>query len=118
MTPGHYVQLRRRAFGLGPVDVEQLVAIGQVPLSANLVDIESGTAALTLADAALIVEAIDLDIDVLVALAVGEPVRLCLSCGCSEYDPCVTGCFGTCCWTGPVLCSSCPQPSTVAKGRS
>lgn len=114
MTPGRYVQLRRRARGLGPVDVEQLVSIGQMPLSADLVDIEAGTAALTLADAALIAEAIDLDIDVLVALATGEPIRMCLSCGCSEYEPCVTGCFGACSWTGPSLCSSCPQSLAAA----
>ncbi|MEO5774912.1 MAG: XRE family transcriptional regulator [Sphingomicrobium sp.] len=99
MKPGRYLRLRREAGGCG---------IDDTPLCGDrLTEIEGGSAPMDIELWAL-KNFFRFDVEVLVALGRGIIPDICRICGCTDYDPCMTGdpCYG-CCWVEADLCSAC-----------
>ena len=101
MTPGTYIRLRRQAHGLSQLAAALAANFTQARLSKVERDeiLPAPIVRQNLADA------IGFPIDILEAIIAEKDPRICISCGCSEYDPC--GWDGIPChWIGDWLCSA------------
>lgn len=107
ITPGVYLRKRREAVGWS-LEPAQARLTG---LSCSLADIEADRVALTIHDANVIGNFLDVDHDVLADLVAGRPVRLCRICACSEFNPCGSPGDGYCFWAEFDCCSSCAPES-------
>ena len=111
MTPGRYLQLRRIAAG---------IAVDGLSLSQDAVEaIEADVRPPTDIELQAMAWAFDFDNAVLIGLARGIQSRLCRTCGCSEWDPCVAGLAGagSCYWVERDLCSTCADKArTLPEG--
>lgn len=123
MTPGTYLAKRRRAAGLSIDDVAAMVStsprLGEVDRRAWIDRIEQDVAAISPDVAAALSDAFLFSRRVLQQLidlrsygdgAVELP-RLCITCGCSDLDPCVSRGGDACGWASEDLCSSCALSS-------
>lgn len=119
MTPGTYLRKRRVAAGLTIIDLAAMVHTnprwGGVDKAAWIDRIERDIAALSPDVIATLADAFRFSRRVLEQLitirsfgpdAIDEPLRLCLTCGCSQFDPCFDG-HASCAWAGPDLCTAC-----------
>ncbi|WP_030540579.1 helix-turn-helix domain-containing protein [Sphingobium sp. DC-2] len=120
MTPGTYLAKRRHAAGLSIDDVAALVStsprLGEIDRRAWIDRIEKDVAAISPDVAAALADAFPISRRVLQQLidlrsygsgAVELP-RICLDCGCTEFDACLDPLTGTACaWASEDLCTSC-----------
>lgn len=106
MTPGQYIRMRREAAGLSIGDVMAVLAGGGV-LSSPLEEIESDQATPTFLDAALLAFAFRIDDMIVARLKDGEPVQLCIACGCSTGFECDHEHYGRCSLPATGVCSNC-----------
>lgn len=130
MSPGTYLRKRREAAGVALVDLAALMAglpwrvrepeLGDVErLVARLAEAEDDRDNLTLMQAAMLLNAFPLDVDIYEALllhhhAVRAPIhgvprpRVCRRCACSDRDGCHTD-RGMCAWASADLCTACER---------
>lgn len=99
ITPGAYLQLRRQAAGLmvGEVAIDELAVVA----------IEGDHRPPTEMELQVLAWAFRFSMTVLIGLARGITARLCRTCGCSEFDPCMDDDNYGCSWVESDLCSAC-----------
>lgn len=101
MTPGTYIQKRRQAHGLSQLAAALAADFTQSRLSKVERD-EILPAPIVRRNLA---NAIGFPIDILEAIIRDENPRICIMCGCSEFDPCDWESV-PCHWAGDWLCSA------------
>lgn len=106
MSPGQYIKLRREAAGMSIGDVMAVLSDGGL-LSAPLAEIEADQVAPSGMDAALLAWAFQIDDMIIARMKDGEPVQLCVVCGCSEGYECDHEHFGRCSLPASGVCSNC-----------
>ncbi|NWK96538.1 XRE family transcriptional regulator [Sphingobium lactosutens] len=122
MTPGTYLQLRRKAAGLSIEDVAGAVRtvphLAEIDRAAFIRLIESDIAAPVwdVIEALSGAFALDRDVVDLLRLAQDFPrhfkaidlslPQICKQCGCSDCDPCIVN-GRSCAWSAPDLCNAC-----------
>ena len=120
MTPGTYLAKRRQAAGLSLDDVAALVStsprLGEIDRRAWIERIEKDIAAISPDVAATLADVFPISRLVLQQLidlrsygVCSQPApRLCVTCGCSDRDPCVDpATHNGCAWASEDLCTSC-----------
>lgn len=133
MTPGTYLRKRREAAGLELEDLALMLdsdpAVSARSRAELLAAVERDAAPVTedLMRAVLrLGDTFRIDPVVwirLIDLAEGQDIawpKLCLACGCSEFDPCITARDGqqvACHWTVGGLCSSCDATEASMRPR-
>jgi hypothetical protein len=119
LSPAGYLRLRRKAAGLSIDAVAVRVSANNQEVSRALVSLleTDGSKARYRATIEAFADAYPLDVNVYEQLRdtpADQHPRICRGCGCSEWDPCVSG-DGThsCSWTGLATCSRCVAAPAV-----
>ena len=122
MTPGTYLRKRREAADVTPEDVARMVAAVIEQPGPWLSEIENDDRAPSATSVGMLIGTFDFDRHVLdrlidlhyFAADLPEP-RLCRTCACSQWDPCVTDLrgSGSCHWVAEDLCSACTGGGAV-----
>lgn len=113
ITPAGYLRLRRNAAGVSVADAARRIAPNNQAEGAALIRLleTDGSAARYVETIYALKEAYPLDVDVYVQLRDTAPdahPKICTSCGCSHWDPCVASDdAGTCSGSSDTTCTRC-----------